>query len=70
MNSRRSMDVATVLAAIVVLIVGLTAVAFERGCVDAGYGGNPIATDSTGRSQATVSKIQITVLRLEIPHES
>ena len=32
MNQRRSMDVATVLAAIVVLIIGLTAVAFERGC--------------------------------------
>lgn len=51
MNSRRSMDVATVLAAIVVLIVGLTAVAFERGCVDAEYTEIATAANSTGAHQ-------------------
>lgn len=51
MNSRRSMDVASVLAAIVVLIVGLTTVAFERGCVDAEYAGKSVAGNSTGDHQ-------------------
>lgn len=36
MNQRKSMDLATMLAAIVVLIVGLSAVAFERGCASPG----------------------------------
>ncbi len=36
MDQRRSADAATLLAAIVVLIVGLTAVAFERGCPSPG----------------------------------
>ena len=67
MNSRRSMDVATVLAAIVVLIVGLTAVAFERGCVNAEYAGNAIDGDSTGRSQATVSEVQATGAQVRVP---